>query len=100
MKAKNREGFFAFLQGLVLNGRIKVATKIPLHSKLVVTTVEDFNPKNNTLWQNQANKSYPRDGMVCCNCKKPVVMSDGMFAMYSEDPHPENVVCGKCAFNI
>ena len=95
-KAKNREAFFAWLQSLVLSGKIRVANKIPLDSKLVVTTVADFNPKNNSFWQNKANKSYPREGLVCCECKQPVVMSDGMFQMYSEDPHPENVICGKC----
>ena len=99
-KAKNREAFFSFLQNLVTSGRMKVAHKIPLDSKIVVVRVRDFDKKSNDFWQNQANKSYPREGLACSECKEPVVMSDGMLEMYNENPDPKMIVCGKCAFNI
>lgn len=96
----NREHFFGFLQRLVTSGKIKAVSKIPLGSKLIVTRVADFDPKSNKVWTIQENKSYPREGLVCHKCNEPVVMSEGLFAQYSEKPQPENVLCGKCAFNL
>jgi len=64
---------------------------------VVVTRVEDFDMASNSFWQNGANRSYPREGMVCCTCNKPVVMSNFAFA---EKPKKEQIICFKCLVDV
>ncbi len=88
------------LKHLVNSGKLGLAKEIPADAKLVVTRVKDFDPDWNDVWELQKNKSYPREGMICSECGFDVVMSDGMFEMYSNSPHPEMVICNKCIMEI
>jgi len=62
---------------------------------VVVSAVEDFDPKSNDVWRVEKNKSYSRD-VVCGKCKRQVVMSDGLFEMFEKKNRQQNVLCGKC----
>lgn len=66
---------------------------------IVVSRVEDFNPANDYVWDLEANKSQARD-LHCHNCKFQVVMSNGAFAKYSENPQPEKIICARCLLLI
>lgn len=73
---------------------VKIGT-IQQSDFVVSMRVKDFDPATNDLWENDANKSYPRD-LFCVNCKEQVVMSNGAFAEYSTDPNPAKILCGDC----
>lgn len=75
---------------------IPAGSEFPEGSVIVVTRVQDFDPASNDMWDLEANKSYPREGLVCHTCKEPVVMSDSLYEMYERKPMPEAVGCGKC----
>ncbi len=63
----------------------------------VVTLVSEYDPKNNKFWDDNSAKSFPREGCVCRQCKRPVVMSNGSFALWSEDKDPNRILCFHCA---
>src|ERR1041385_2677700 len=63
---------------------------------IVVTRVEDFEESSNYFWNDEGNKSYARENLICFSCKSPVVMSSHLFEQYSKNPKPEKILCGRC----
>lgn len=95
----NKTLFKIQLRDFIERNNIQFASEFPADEQniVVVTAVEDFDPKSNDLWDIPANKSYPRD-MVCAECKRQVVMSDGMYRMFEEAKVKPAVACGACLF--
>jgi len=96
----NRGKFLLFLKDFIEKKNVKIVAEISSDVKIVVTRVSDFDPQSNEVWHIQANKSYERQGVVCCQCKNPVVMSDFAFKEYSKTQNPEQIICGQCAFKL
>lgn len=92
----NRPKILRNIRRFIEKHNIKAVTEIPADAIVVVTLVKDFDPESNSVWEIQANKSYPREGIVCRSCQQPVVMSDGVFDMYSKNPVPNQVCCNEC----
>ncbi len=66
---------------------------------IVVTRIDDFDPKSNEEWSLDASKSYSRD-LMCVECNYHVVMSNGAFADYNRAIVKPKVLCGRCMFNV
>lgn len=62
---------------------------------VVVSLASKYCLKNNDFYKDQGNKSYPHDGLVCCECKNPVVISDRMFEITIKNKNIQ-VVCSDC----
>lgn len=75
---------------------VKVVPGVPEGAIMVVTRVEDFEAASNDLWHLAANKSYPREGVVCGECGFAVVMSDGAFKTCSERGMTNRIICNRC----
>lgn len=67
---------------------------------MVVMRLEDWKPEMNDAWKLEANKTQIREGLVCCECKRPVVMSNGMYEAYSNNKHNPKAVCIQCSFGL
>jgi hypothetical protein len=66
---------------------------------MLVTRVEDYDmQEGNDFWKLDANKSFPREGLVCAECKFPVVMSNGLYESYKKNPHNPKAICNRCMF--
>ncbi len=63
---------------------------------MVVARVEDWDASKNDYWDLPVNKSFPREGLVCAECKKPVVMSDGLYASFIKNPKSPKAMCFRC----
>lgn len=64
---------------------------------MIVARVEDYDEtEGNKFWSLEANKSYPRDGLVCFECQYPVVMSNGLYEAYQNNPHNPKAICSRC----
>lgn len=96
----NKTLFKIKLREFVERNGIKIASSVPEESTIVVSAVEDFDPKSNNMWDLPGNKSYPREGLVCAECKRPVVMSDTMYEMYLAANSKPIVACGQCVFGV
>ncbi len=90
-----RENLLESIKRLMDLPGAKVLPSIPDDAFLVVTPVEEFDPQTNDLWRLKANKSYPREGIVCIDCQRPVVMSQVAYDAYLKNPDPERVICLK-----
>lgn len=66
---------------------------------MVVSRAKDFSEKENDVWELDDNKSFPRD-FFCFECKKQVVMSNGLFRVYGKKPRPEKIICTKCLVSV
>lgn len=95
-----KEEFKQQLKNFIERNGIKTASSMPEDSVVVVTAIEDFDPKSNDFWDIPGNRSYPREGLVCAECKRPVVMSGNMFEMYLKANSKPKVGCGKCIFGV
>lgn len=97
----DKKKFHRELREFVERNNIKFASSIddPDATTIVCTAVEEFDPVTNEVWNVPANRSYARD-IVCDECKRQVVMSDGMFKMYSEAKSKPLVGCGSCVLGI
>lgn len=93
----NKDEFKKKLGEFLSSGTIGVANKFPEKEEnfAVVSSVEDFDPASNDMWDNEANKSYPRE-LHCSKCQRQVVMSDGMFKMYQEAEVKPTMICSTC----
>lgn len=96
----DRIAFFKKLQRFIKKHKIQSTTEITDDMIIVTTLVEDFDPDSNAVWHLDANKSYPREGIVCHECKRPIVMSNFAFNYYQKNPNPKQVMCGTCVFSI
>ena len=81
-----------------MGDKITYVKKLPKNTIIVCSLVEKFNPENNDVWKHEANKSYPREGVVCSTCKKPVVLSGNAFKMYEETKIKREIACNECIF--
>lgn len=100
MSMIDRRKFFRDLKKVIKKYDIKSVRKIPVEAKIVVVRVEDFDLSSNDVWHIEANKSYPREGLVCHDCGHVIVMSGATFEMYSANPVPNQIFCHRCVFNI
>lgn len=97
---KRRKAFFGSLRVFFKRANVKFSSAMPDEQSIIVCSrVEDFDPKSNELWTLRANKSFPRDA-ECGDCKKPVVMSDAMFAGYVAGQRQSKIKCAKCLLKI
>lgn len=94
----DRAGFMHKLKRFIKKYNVQPVIDIPAGAKIIVTRVEDFDPESNDVWQSDSNKSYPREGIECCGCHKPVVLSNALFRNYSINPTPELLYCYRCGF--
>lgn len=67
---------------------------------LIVSRVADYDLEKNELWELEANKSYPRKGLLCGRCKSLCVMSNSLYEAYKSAPELPEVVCGECFFKF
>jgi hypothetical protein len=61
---------------------------------------EHWKPEMNDFWELEGNKTVIREGLVCSECKKPVVMSNGLFEAYSNNPNNPVAVCIGCSLGL
>lgn len=66
------------------------------HAVMVVMREEDWKPEMNDYWELDANKTIKREGLFCLECKKSVVMSNGMYEAYSQNKHNPKLLCAQC----
>ncbi len=67
---------------------------------MVVSRVSKYPLDENDKWSTDSNKSFPREGLVCCECKEPVVMSNGLYEVYQKNPSQAQVVCLQCSVDL
>jgi hypothetical protein len=60
----------------------------------------DFDPADNVLWENEANKSSARDDVQCFNCKNTLAMSNHLYAQYKSLDKRPRVCCVRCAVEV
>ena len=68
----------------------------PEGALLVCMSAEEFDPATNILWEDEANKSAARSDVHCSTCKKPVAMSNYLYARYMAMDKRSPVCCSKC----
>lgn len=64
---------------------------------LLCTRASDFDPADNVLWENEANKSAVRADVLCFGCKSVMAMSNHAYERYSGLDKKPRVVCIRCA---
>lgn len=63
---------------------------------ILCTRASDFDPADNVLWEDVANKSAVRPDVHCSGCKSPMAMSNHAYARYSAMDKKPNVICLQC----
>jgi len=95
---KERKNLHENLRDLFEKKKVQVTSEPPGEGMyIVVTLVKDYDPQYNEVWVLPANKSYPREDVVCAECKEAVVMSDGMYQKYLQGGRKATVLCTKDA---
>ncbi len=61
---------------------------------IVATKAKDWCLDRNKKFTDEANKSFPRKGVACCECDELMVLSNKMFELYQK--HSPKVLCGDC----
>lgn len=94
-----RQMFRDSLKNFIDRTNIQSTDKIKEDSIVVCAAVEDFDPRTNELWSVDANWSYPRE-RHCGDCKRQVVMSDGMYRMFMDSGATAPIKCGRCLLDM
>lgn len=63
---------------------------------ILCSRAADFDPAHNVLWEQEANKSHPREGVVCSFCRSAVVLSNDAFGRYSALDKKPVICCMQC----
>jgi len=63
---------------------------------IIVSRVQDFDMRDNDLWELDENKSYPRKDVICDVCTFPCVMSNYMYSAYTKHEGMPKVMCTRC----
>jgi len=79
-------------------GELKVGVaEIEPDMVLLCTRASDFDPSQNVLWENTANKSAVRSDVQCFGCKSAMAMSNHAYERYTALDKKPRVVCIQCA---
>jgi len=72
------------------------AAEITPETTLVCTRASDFNPADNVLWEDPANRSAVRPDVACDRCKQVVAMSRYAYERWSAMDRKPGVLCPQC----
>lgn len=72
-------------------------TEISPDVTILCTRAGDFDPADNVLWEDEANKSAVRSDVQCFGCKSTMAMSNHAYERYSAFDKKPRVVCIQCA---
>ncbi len=64
---------------------------------ILCTRASDFDPADNVLWEDVANKSAVRSDVQCFGCQSPMAMSNHAYECYSALDKKPRVICIQCA---
>jgi hypothetical protein len=67
---------------------------------VLCTRASDFDPDDNVLWENEANKSAVRADVHCFSCQSPLAMSNHMYERYTALDKRPRACCVQCAVMV
>lgn len=78
-------------------GELGVRVGDPGPEALVVCTrAQDFDPRDNVLWEFEANRSQVRPEVRCFKCESPLAMSNELYGKYGAADRKPRVCCLQC----
>jgi len=94
--AADRPDFRRFMRGMIGALDIKPA-EISSDMTILATRAANFDPADNVLWEDEANKSAIRTDVHCAQCQAVMVMSHHAYGRWKALDKKPNVVCLQCA---